>query len=166
VKSLKVDFQVPERYAPYVGVGRMLEFSVEGRAEKLRGKVSATEGSVNATSRSLAARALIEDPQGVPPGSFVKIEVPVEIQDAITVPALVVIPGSGGSSVFVEQGGRVVATPVVLGLRGPDWVLVESGLRPGDRVALSNLLRLKDGASVEVGQVIEPPGVAAPEAAR
>jgi membrane fusion protein, multidrug efflux system len=152
VKSLKVDFQVPERYAPYVGVGRELELVVEGRAEKLRGKVSATEGSVNATSRSLAVRALIEDAQGVPPGSFVKIELPVQMEAALTVPSLVVIPGAAGSSVYVEKDGQVALVPVQLGLRGPDWVLVETGLNAGDRLATSNLLRLKDGASVEVGK--------------
>jgi membrane fusion protein (multidrug efflux system) len=155
VKSLKVDFKVPERYAAHVSVGRSLELAVEGRAEKLRGKVSATEGSVDANSRSLSVRALIEDAKGVPPGSFARIELPVQLERALTVPSIVVIPGAAGSSVFVERQGRVVATPVQVGLRGPDWVLVESGLEPGDRVALSNLLRLKDGASVEVVKVVE-----------
>ena len=110
---------------------------------------------MNATSRSLAVRALIEDAQGVPPGSFVKIELPVQMEAALTVPSIVVIPGAAGSSVYVEQGGKVAVTPVQLGLRGPDWVLVEAGLAAGDRVALTNLLRLKDGASVEVGKVSE-----------
>lgn len=155
VKSLKVDFKVPERYAAYVSVGRVLELTIEGRPEKLHGKVSATEGSVDASSRSLAIRALIEDAKGVPPGSFAKIELPVQIEQALTVPAIVVIPGAAGSSVFVEREGRVRATPIEIGLRGPDWVLVESGLEPGDRVAQSNLLRLKDGASVEVVKVVE-----------
>jgi membrane fusion protein (multidrug efflux system) len=155
VKRLKVDFQVPERYAPYIAVGRSLELTVDGRPEKLHGTVSATEGSVNAASRSLAVRALIEDAKGVPPGSFAKVELPVQMDGALTVPSIVIIPGSAGSSVYVEKDGRVAATPVQLGLRGPDWVLVESGLAEGDRVATSNLLRLKDGASVEVGKVTE-----------
>jgi len=157
VKSLKVDFKVPERYAAQIAVGRELEFEVDGRLEKLRGKVSATEGSVDASSRSLAVRALIEDAKGVQAGSFVKIELPVRIGQALTVPALVVIPGPTGQSVYVEQGGRVGLVKVELGLRGPDWVLVEAGLNPGDRVAVSNLLRLKDGAAVEVGKVLDSP---------
>jgi len=158
VKSLKVDFKVPERYAAQIAVGRELEFEVDGRPEKLRGKVSATEGSVDASSRSLAVRALIEDAKGVQAGSFVKIELPVRIRQALTVPALVVIPGPTGQSVYVEQGGRVGLVKVELGLRGPDWVLVEAGLNPGDRVAVSNLLRLKDGAAVEVGKVLDASG--------
>lgn len=156
VKSLKVDFRIPERYAAHVGVGRELELEVEGRAEKLRGKISATEGSVDASSRSLAARALIEDAKGVPAGSFAKIELPVRVGDALTVPAIVVIPGAGGSSVYVERDGRVISTKIEIGLRGPDWVLVEQGLSVGDRVATSSLLRLKDGAAVEVQKVVDP----------
>lgn len=156
VKSLKVDFRIPERYAAHVGVGRELELEVEGRAEKLRGKISATEGSVDASSRSLAARALIEDAKGVPAGSFAKIELPVRVGDALTVPAIVVIPGAGGSSVYVERDGRVTLTNIEIGLRGPDWVLVEQGLSAGDRVATSSLLRLKDGAAVEVQKVVDP----------
>jgi membrane fusion protein (multidrug efflux system) len=159
VKSLKVDFKVPERYAAYITVGRSLELEIEGRAEKLHGKVSATEGSVDASSRSLSVRALIEDAKGVSPGSFVRIELPVQIAQALTVPSIVVIPGAAGSSVFVERDGRAVSVAVEIGLRGPDWVLVESGLEAGDRVALSNLLRLKDGASVEVTRVLEAPSV-------
>jgi len=155
VKSLKVDFRVPEKYAAHVAVGRELELEVDGRREKLKGKISATEGSVDASSRSLAVRALIEDAKGVPAGSFVKIELPVRVGEALTVPALVVIPGAGGSSVYVERDGRVTQTKVELGLRGPDWVLIESGLVAGDRVALSNLLRLKDGAAVAVDKVVD-----------
>lgn len=153
VKSLKVDFRIPEKYAAQVSVGRELELSVEGRTEKLRATISATEGSVDVASRSLAARALIEDAQGVQAGSFARIELPVRLNEALTVPAIVVIPGPGGSSVFVEQDGRVTQRKVELGMRGPDWVLVESGLAAGDRVAVTNLLRLKDGAPVEVQKV-------------
>lgn len=149
-KSLKIDFKVPEKYAPYAQLGREFELQVEGHPEKLHAKISATEGSVDALTRALSVRAFIEDAKGVPPGSSAKIELPVRVDGALTVPAIAILPSAAGSSVFVEENGRVRSVPVELGLRGDDWVQVQSGLEPGARVVTSNLLRLKDGMDVEV----------------
>ena len=55
---------------------------------------------------------------------------------------------SGRKVAFVIAGDKVKETAVTPGPRLGDWVEV-SGLKPGDRVAVSGLDRLRDGARIK-----------------
>ncbi len=71
------------------------------------------------------------------------------------VPRLAVSPAAvaarrGASAVFVVKGGRAHETPVKLGGRLGDWVVVTGGgLKAGDKVAVSSVDRLEDGSKVK-----------------
>lgn len=43
------------------------------------------------------------------------------------------------TTLFVVRGGRLVATPVRLGLAGDEWVEIASGLAAGDQVVISDM---------------------------
>lgn len=148
--ELKVDFQIPERHARAVKPGGAFSLQIEGQPQALTGHVIATEPSIKSDSRSLSVRGLVAASDGLVPGMFAKVELPVQISDALLVPAIVVLPGVLGRSVFVEQDGKAKQISVELGPRTPDRIQVVSGLKAGDRVIVSNLLRLKDGAPVQV----------------
>lgn len=166
--SLKLDFKVPERYAASVHAGATFRITVEGRGEPLTGTISATEPAVDVGSRSLTVRGVVQNPdsaeateaaakkgekpavQSLRPGTFAKVEMPVTVDDALLVPALVLQPSAEGRKVFVEKDGVVRAVPVEIGARGSEFVQVLSGVSAGDRVVTTNLLRLRDGARVRV----------------
>lgn len=147
--SLKLDFTVPERYAASLTPGQEFRFQVAGRAEPLKAKILAFEPSVEAASRSIRVRGVLENaPEDLLPGAFATVELPVRVEQAILIPSIAVIPGADGRRVFVAREGLAHSVRVELGARTTDRVQVLSGLSPGDSVAVSNLLRIRDGARV------------------
>lgn len=147
--QLKIDFRVPERHASSVKVGSTFRLNVEGQPQAVAGTVLATEPSVDVDSRSLAVRGIVEG-SGLVPGTFAKVELPVVVEKAILIPNMAVIPGVAGRGVFVVRDGRAKWTQVDLGERDPDRVQVLAGLKPGDQIVVSNLLRVQDDTPVSV----------------
>lgn len=148
--ELKVDFKVPERHASTITVGSEFTLRIDGAAAEIAGKVIATEPSVDLASRSLSVRGLISESEEVMSGAFAKIEIAVIDEATIMVPAIAVMPSVKGRSVFVVRDGKAKEVPVEVGVRTPDEVQILAGLEEGDLIIVSNLLRLKDGASVKV----------------
>jgi membrane fusion protein (multidrug efflux system) len=148
--ALKLDFKIPERYAASLSVGAPFRAKLDGRDGTLEAKIIAMEPSIEEATRSLLVRGLIEGDPTVRAGSFAEVELPVTVEGALLVPAIVISPGADGQSIYVERDGHARRVKVELGSRGPELVQVVSGLSPGDRVITSNLLRLTDGAPVQV----------------
>lgn len=57
-------------------------------------------------------------------------------KDVLTIPRAALVDVSSGSFVLVKKDGRLVKTPVTVGLVGKDLVEIPSGLAEGDTVAL------------------------------
>ena len=76
-------------------------------------------------------------------------DVKTQIQDAIVVPSLAVIPELGGKKVFVVEDGMAQPRSVESGIRTEDEVQITAGLAPGDRVIVSAIQRLRPGLAVE-----------------
>ncbi len=154
--QLKIDFTLPERYSSVPLIGREFRFTVAGRPEKFTGKIVALEGSVQESSRSLLVRGLIEDPKGLAPGTFADVRLPLETEKALLIPSIAVIPDVSGRSVFKLVDGKAVRVKVELGDRGAERVQILSGVSPGDRVIVSNLLRVRPGNPVRVVSEARP----------
>ena len=151
LSRLKVDFTLPERYAPEVEVGRKFSVQVAGVAEAIEGQVVAIESTVTAASRSLVIRGELTDAKGVRPGNFAKISLTLSLRDALVVPAIAVTSSAEGRSVFiVDAQGVAQVTKVDVGHRDANVVEITAGLDPGARVVTTNLLRLRDGLPVQV----------------
>jgi membrane fusion protein (multidrug efflux system) len=149
---IKVDFSLPERYAGTVTIGRSFRFQIAGRNEEFEGRVAAIEPAVDALTRSLKVRGVSENPAGVLlPGAFASVEIEIEKEKAgILVPAQAIVPSVSGHGVFVLREGRAVLQEVDIGLRTRQSVEIHRGLKIGDVVLISNLLRLRPGVPVEV----------------
>ena len=66
--------------------------------------------------------------------------------------AAVVVPSQAlqGGRVYVVQDGRLVEADVRIGIKGVEWVEIESGLQAGDRVVVSPIGDLVPGKPVRV----------------
>jgi membrane fusion protein (multidrug efflux system) len=147
--SLKLDFTLPERYAGAVSRGGSFRFRVEGHSATFGGKIAALEPAVDAVTRSLLVRGVVDGTTALLPGSSASIEVPLRVEQALLVPAMAIIPGIEGRRAYVAEGGRVRAAAVEVGFRTSDRAQVLSGLKAGDRVITTNLLRLREGTPVK-----------------
>lgn len=148
---IKIDFAVPEKYAQKVRVGTEISFHVGGIEESFLGRVFAIEPSVDTATRSLLLRARSANPGGrLLPGAFADVDVVVrEIEEAISVPSLAVIPELGGKKVFVYDAGQARVRRVETGLRSAERLEVTAGLEPGDRVIVSGIPQLRPDLAVE-----------------
>lgn len=152
VKTMNVDFSIPEKYAGVVQPGRRIQFRVKSSDQPFGGEIVALEPSIDAETRSLTVRARCDNPAGLLwPGAFADVEIAVRrIEEALTVPSIAIIPELGGKKVFVLEDGRVLPRSVETGIRTADRVQVLSGLETGDKVIVSGLERLRSGSEVEV----------------
>ncbi|MFP2958456.1 efflux RND transporter periplasmic adaptor subunit [Myxococcus sp. 1LA] len=91
---------------------------------------------------------------GLRPSELVRARLVFATRQALQLPAVAVVRQSGQPFVLVlgEKDGQTLVErrPVTLGTLGEGAYVVKSGLRPGDRVAVSSLQSLRDGAPVTV----------------
>ena len=155
LSARRVDFTLPERYADDVKPGLPFSFSVASSAQRFEGRITAIEPQIDATTRSLVVRGLVPNPERrLIPGAFANIELSLApTDDGILIPTSALVASIRGQSVWLAIDGKAVLREVKTGLRTEDDVQIVSGLKPGDIVLLSNLLRLRPGAAV---QVLEP----------
>ncbi len=151
---VKIDFTVPERYAPHLKVGAPFTFVVEGGAA-LSGAVVAIEPKLDERTRSIRLRGVSEAIDKARPtlfaGQYVSVELSIESEaEVIMIPAEVVVPSLGGHSVFVITDGTAKPRVVELGVRTETEVGISKGLEPGELVATTNLLKLRPGMKVKV----------------
>ncbi len=149
--KVKIDFKLPERYAPDVKLNATFRFRVESAPEWTDAVVTALEPQIEEATRSMLVRGLADNAGGhFYPGAFVQVEIPiVHREDAILIPAQAIMPLKGSTSVYTLEDGKATVRPVETGNRTADRIEITSGLAAGDVVLLSNLLRLKPGAKVD-----------------
>lgn len=150
LSRLKLDFQLPERFAPQVTVDLPIRFTVDGQAESYQGRVAAVDNRIDRGTRSVVVRAIVDQPQGLLPGTFTSVSMVLKSRETLFVPAIAVIPAPSGARVFIEEDGKAKQVDVEVGQREPSRVEIVKGLEPGARVITTNLLRIRHGAPVSV----------------
>ncbi len=152
ITNLKVDFSVPERYAPLVKAGDPMRFTVAGSKQTYTGEVYAVEPRIDVATRSVLLRALCRNPDGaLLPGIFARVEYTVQQSEAsILVPAIAVLSGLEERSLFVARDGKAQRVQVVTGSRTDSQIQIVQGLSPGDIVLTSGVQQLRSGMAVQV----------------
>ncbi len=99
-------------------------------------------------------KAAFRNTVGLRPSELVRTRLVYSTRDALQLPALAVVRQSGQPFAFVVQekeGTQVVERRLIkLGALGEMAYVVEEGLKEGDRVAVTSLQALRDGAPVRV----------------
>jgi membrane fusion protein, multidrug efflux system len=148
---IKLDFQVPEKYAHVITVDSEQQFTVASDAKKYTARVIAREAKLDQNTRTLQVRAVSQNPGRVLlPGQSARLQLALHSSnDALMVSSQALIPSSQGYSVYVVKNNQVQLSPVEIGQRGPSVVEVLRGVNSGDTIVTSNLLRLTPGAGVQ-----------------
>ncbi len=117
-----------------------------------QGKLDYVAPTVNQSTGTLAVRGVVPNPDRVLlPGYFVRVRVPYEQQgEALLLPDTALGSDQSGRYVLVVNGDNTVeqrkvrAGPLDSGLR-----VIESGLKPDDRVVIAGLLRVIPGQKAD-----------------
>jgi multidrug efflux system membrane fusion protein len=158
MKPLRVTFTLPERDLPALrtatadrGVVPVTVTLHDGAAGKASGQLSFIDSSVDSSSGTITAKALLPNDDGALwPGQYVDVEVELgRIVDAVTIPLVAVQPGQDGPFVYVVgPDDHAAIRQVTVGDTLGDAVVVREGLQAGDRVVTEGQQRLRDGSRV------------------
>jgi membrane fusion protein (multidrug efflux system) len=149
---VKIDFTIPEKYAPSIRIGNVVKFNLDGDPSTYNAKIIALDPKVDENLRTLRLRALAPNPQGrFVPGMFVKILADLEAnRSAMMIPTEAIVPVLKGKKVYVVKNGKAQEAMVVTGLRTDKKIQVIEGLQPGDSLITSGIIALKPNAAVKV----------------
>lgn len=159
-----VDFSVPETYSGQIAVGQDLTAHLDAYPGiKFSGKVYAVESLLDKTTRSFNVRAALPNPdKKILPGSFADINLLIgsKIQ-VIKIPQTAIVYSTDGNYVYRVINGKAVKTPVTLGDRDAQNVVVQDGLKVGETIVTAGQLKIMmDGSPV----IVAPPAGVVPSA--
>jgi membrane fusion protein (multidrug efflux system) len=123
-----------------------------GAAYASAGKLNFSGSTVDATLGTVQMRAEFPNAKlQILPGQYVKVQVVAGKQKALVVPQAAVQQNESGRFVWlVDAEGKAAPRTIKAGnWVGRDWVVLD-GLKPGDKVIVDNLVRLRPGAPVQV----------------
>ena len=170
-----VNFGVPQQDTSRVRLGGALHVRAEdaGGAE-FNGRITAVDSVVNQETRNVQVQATVPNPDGkLRPGMFVQTNVRTgAAQNIVALPASAINYAPFGDSVFIvgdmkgpngEAYRGVRQQFVKLGAARGDQIAVVSGIKPGDEVVTSGVFKLRNGAAVQINNMVRPGNSSAPK---
>jgi len=151
---VKIDFAVPEKYAPNIRNGNIVKFTLDGDPSTYHAKVIGIDPKVDENLRTLRVRAVASNPAGrFVPGMFVKIMANLDAnKSAMMVPTEAIVPVLKGKKVFIVKNGKAQEVMVTTGVRTDKKIQVMDGLQPGDSLITSGIIAIKANTAVKVNK--------------
>ena len=150
---LKVTAEIPERMAPWIDNGRPVEMHVDAYPTRtFTGKVTRISPAVNTGTRAFPFEAVVPNSDGVlKPGTFARVHVESgKVDEVLTLPFAALQYRYGVNRAFVVSGDRLEMRELQVGERLGDRIEVTSGVKPGERVVVSDVETLNGGELVAV----------------
>jgi RND family efflux transporter MFP subunit len=152
---LRLRLEVPETASVAVRPGSTLTFTTDGiPREEFKATVRELNPSLDQKSRTLVAEArLLSNDSRLRPGNFVRVNLVIERNaQQVMVPKQAVYTVAGLTKVFVVKDGKAIEKRVNPTPDQGGWVEVPPDMvNAGDRVAVSKLGALYNGAPVSAG---------------
>jgi membrane fusion protein, multidrug efflux system len=147
---IKLRAPIPERFVPMAKLGIRIDLTIDARPDKtFHGSVTRIAPALDDNSRTLLVEAEVPNPEGIlKPGYFAHVTMNLGHDRALFVPNSAVLRYAGIARVFVYEGGAVRSREVTTGSAEGDQIEIISGLKPGEKVVISNVDRLADGTIV------------------
>ncbi len=182
---IHLDFSLPEQQMGNILEGTMVRATVDALpGVVVDGRVTAIEPMVDASTRNFRAQALVQNPEGtLKPGTFAHIGFDLGGErDVVVIPQTAVGFNPYGNAVFVVstvkrspgekdmQGKPLTGDKFIVkqrfvktGATRGDLIAITDGLKPGDQVVTSGLLKLRNDAEVVVNNTVQPSSDAQPD---
>ena len=150
---LRLELSVPENALASFGVGAEVKFHVAAwPQETFTGKVRFIGATVRRATRDLLVEAVVANKdERLRPGMFAVADVTLGQVALPAVPreAVRTDERAGNDRVFVVENGRIEERLVRTGRTEADIVIIQSGVRAGERVVVKPSATLRDGQRVQ-----------------
>jgi membrane fusion protein, multidrug efflux system len=181
---IHLDFALPEQRLGQVVEGTMVSVAIDALPGKsFEGRISAIEPQVNPATRNFNVQATLRNPGGeLRPGTFARASFALGGErEVVVIPQTAVSFNPYGNAVYVignaagtsntqapgtdRKGGTLVASQrfIKTGATRGDLIAVTEGLKAGERVAASGLLKLRNNAPVTINNTVQPASDARPD---
>ncbi len=150
---LKFRTPVPERFAGSLELGQPIRLRVDAYPDRVfAGTITRINPTSETANRSITLEALVPNTDRLlRPGFFAKGDLVYDLHgDAVVVPEQALTTFAGVTKVFVIADGKAEERVVRTGVAVGDRREIADGVRRDERVAISNLDRLEQGALVTV----------------
>ena len=182
IDPIYVDFSLPEQNLARVPDGTHVRATVDALpGEVFEGNVTATEAEVSTTTRNFGLRATLRNPGNkLRPGGFAQVSIDVGgNRNVVVVPQTAISFNPYGNAVYVvTKAPAAPAQPAQSGdanaeaAKGPhlivkqrfvktgntrgDLIAITDGLKPGEQVVTSGLLKLRNDAPIIIDNKVQP----------
>jgi RND family efflux transporter MFP subunit len=130
----------------------------DGKVHPYKGRFLAADRQVDAKTGTIRISAVFPNPGNIlRPGQYARLRLKIrERVGALLIPQRAVLELQGKNFVWVvDEANKVSQHQVTVGPRfGSDWI-IEEGLKPGERIVVEGLQKVRDGATVQ--PVTAPP---------
>ena len=166
-----VDFSIPQDHAAHLKIGAAVTILSDAiGTSRHMGQITSVNPNVEIESRSIRARATLRNADSaMRPGMFVQVVIDIgDVVPVTMVPGTALRRSAYASSVFViapgcdalrHDQGIAEERLVRLGPAQDDNVVVLSGLRAVEIIAVAGVFKLHDGAAVRIDNSVLPPGL-------
>ena len=157
--TLRVVFEVPERWAGRVVEGQPITASAQGLpGSGFSGTITGIDNRIDEVTRTLRLEAELTNPQRVlKAGMALTVVMQFKADQELAVPSLAVQWDRRGSFVWKVVEGAARRAEVAVVKRESGVVIVSGQIEAGDRVVVEGIQRLREGA--KVAEVDESPTI-------
>lgn len=149
---LRVFIYIDQKDAPFVRVGDPVEISLASHPnEKFGGKIEMLAGELDPKTRTLLAEIIMDNhEQKIVSGSFLQVSMKIKTEPLVSLPSeALVMRGNEAFVPVIEPGDKIRYVKVDLAENTGKEILVRTGIKQGDRVALNVGNSLNDGQKVK-----------------
>lgn len=185
LNPIYLDFTLPEQQIGKVMEGTPVRATVDAiPGQVFEGRITAIEPQVDTNTRNFIAQATFQNPNAaLRPGSFAHVSFDLGGErDVVVIPQTAVSFNPYGNAVFVisrtkraegekdMQGQPLTGDKLIVkqrfiktGATRGDLIAVTEGLKAGETVVTSGLLKLRNDAEVTINNKVQPAADARPE---
>lgn len=145
IKTVKVDFSIPEKYVLQVKSGYVIEARSEASVNHVfKGEVIAVSPRVDEMSHNVSVRGQFDNTELLlRPGMLLKLRLPLNTRMGICVTETAILTIGGDQYVYKIENGKPVQHKVKIGSRFFGKVEILEGLSPGDQYVTDGIISLK-----------------------
>jgi len=140
------DLKIPENFAPFIKNGLAIKAKFSGSKNKIyNGKVYAVSSRINAETRSLLTRVVIENENSeLIPGSLLEVVINYNERNSLGIPdTSMMIEGNKIYVYKISKDNIANKTEIKIGIRADGFIEVISGLSEGETIVAEGLKKVR-----------------------
>ena len=140
------DLKIPETFAPFIKKGLPIEAKFSGSKNKTyNGKIYAVSSRINAETRSLLTRVIIENENSeLIPGSLLEVIINFNERNSLGIPDTSMMVVGNKTYVYkISKDNIANKTEIEIGIRDGGFIEIISGLNEGETIVAEGLKKVR-----------------------